>query len=249
MIKIIFIRHGESTENISGETWEEYDINNVILTSNGIIQAKKTGTYLFETFGKFDCVYSSPKTRCVQTSNIIIKCIGYDLEKIIIDDNIVEIGGNFNPFDGLSKKDKDKIIDSSNNKIKEIQSKLDNPSTNPYDKYELNIKFNKMISKEYKISPNLYDCENNIKNFFNNLKNKIEENFHKKILVVTHGGILQLIQKILCNINPENKIFFSEKPFTKSKELFSNCACLYVGFDITNKKFILISPTNTYHLV
>jgi broad specificity phosphatase PhoE len=96
MIKIIFIRHGESTENIADKTGKIYDPNNIILTTKGEEQAKKTGEYLSKIFGNnFDHIISSPAKRCVQTANIIIKQINFNKSKIIIDDLIMEIGGMF----------------------------------------------------------------------------------------------------------------------------------------------------------
>ena len=65
MIKIIFIRHGESTENIATLQGVAYDKDSIILTKLGEDQATKTGEYLSKTFGKFDMIYSSPVRRCV----------------------------------------------------------------------------------------------------------------------------------------------------------------------------------------
>lgn len=42
MIKIIFIRHGESNENVAMEDGKSYDKNNINLTKQGKIQAEKT---------------------------------------------------------------------------------------------------------------------------------------------------------------------------------------------------------------
>jgi broad specificity phosphatase PhoE len=251
VIKIIFIRHGESTENIASKLGEAYDANNIVLTDKGISQAIKTGKYLSKMFGnKFACVYSSPKTRCVQTSNLIMEQIIESTEKIIIDDDIVEIGGNVHPFDGLSKNDRDKIIAKSSEKLKQVQKKLAK-SIDPFERYELAIQFDKLINIEYQIKPNIYESQTNLINFFDKLRTQIKtSNYNHKtnILVVTHGGILQLVQKILSNIHVENTIFLSTKPFNSTSELLGNCACLYVGYDTFNDKFILVSPANTYHL-
>jgi broad specificity phosphatase PhoE len=42
--RIIFVRHGESTENIASKEGKKYDKNNIVLTENGKKQAKKTIT-------------------------------------------------------------------------------------------------------------------------------------------------------------------------------------------------------------
>jgi CTP-dependent riboflavin kinase len=77
---------------------------------------------------------------------------------------------------------------------------------------------------------------------------KLKTTKDKKILVVTHGGIIDIIQRILCNI--ESKIiknyYISTKPFTDRNEIMGNCTCFYVGLE--NNKFHLVMPPNTYHL-
>ena len=244
MIKIIFVRHGESTENVANEIGEAYDSNNIILTKKGEEQAKKTGKYLFETFGKFDCVISSPIIRCVQTSNLIMKQIDYDTSKIIIDDLIMEIGAHSHPFDGLSEKERE-TIQKSDEKYIQIMKNI-NDTTNPYEKYNLRIKLREHIDKDYIIKPNLYEARDNLIVFMNKLRNIIRENDYENILIVSHGGILSLAQKIMCGVNPTNEIYFSEKKYISTSELLGNCSCLYLGFQ--NNKFTLVAPANTYHL-
>lgn len=57
------------------------------------------------------------------------------------------------------------------------------------------------------------------------------------------------MQNIITNINTEKNIYLVEKPFSSLDEVRGNCACLYIGFDIKEDKFILVSPANTYHLL
>lgn len=245
MVQIIFVRHGQSTENVASTKGFAYDSNNIILTTEGEEQAIKTGKYLFTTFGKFDHVISSPITRCVQTSNLIIEQINFDVSKIVTDDLIMEIGGQSHPFDGLSKKERDKIknADTQFCKIEKDMAR----TTNPYIKYNLEKKIVKHISKNSGIKPNIYNAHDNLLNFMDRLKNIIKENNYEKILVVSHGGILSLMQKIICGVNPEKTIYLSEKKYTSEDELLGNCACLYLGLE--NDKFILVAPANTNHLI
>lgn len=70
MKRIIFVRHGESTENKASTDNKSYDPNNIKLTELGEKQAMITGKYLYKVFGKFDKVYSSPATRCKETANM-----------------------------------------------------------------------------------------------------------------------------------------------------------------------------------
>jgi broad specificity phosphatase PhoE len=68
MKRIIFVRHGESTQNKDYRDNKSYDKNNIKLTELGEKQAMITGKYLYKIFGKFDKVYSSPATRCIETA-------------------------------------------------------------------------------------------------------------------------------------------------------------------------------------
>lgn len=113
MKRIIFVRHGESTENKASTDNKSYDPNNIKLTELGEKQAQITGKYLYKVFGKFDKVYSSPATRCIETANmtlrvnlllrnnIIMEEINYK-KKLDIDELLVEVGYNHNNLDGLS---------------------------------------------------------------------------------------------------------------------------------------------------
>ena len=69
-MEIIFVRHGESFQNISNLAESDDDDK---LTDNGMRQAEITGKYLNKIYGKFDIIYSSPKNRCISTANIIKK--------------------------------------------------------------------------------------------------------------------------------------------------------------------------------
>ena len=218
-VKIMFVRHGESTQNVAGEKGESYDAKNIVLTDKGIEQAKKTGTYLFKTYGKFDKVYSSPVTRCMQTSNIIMEQIGFEPEFIQLDELLVEIGYYKDKLEGMSKEQIDNSM-ISNKKISKLEEKIKKTS-NPYEKILLLNKFG----------------------YLEKLKNS---NACEQILVVTHGGIIGLIQKIVCNIDVENDILFSKKKFDSVKELGGNCTILCLC--LTDNCIKMISPANTYHL-
>ena len=58
IMEIIFVRHGESTQNEAYKNNEEYDVNNIVLTKLGTKQANKTGKYL-NIYGKYDAIFSS----------------------------------------------------------------------------------------------------------------------------------------------------------------------------------------------
>jgi broad specificity phosphatase PhoE len=101
--------------------------------------------------------------------------------------------------------------------------------------------------KYFEIKPDIHEAKSNCENFLEKIKNDYGKK-HKQILVVTHGGIIGLIQKIVCNIDVENTILFSQKKFESTKELFGNCAILCVCLNLSDGNYRMISPANTYHL-
>ena len=111
MKRIIFVRHGQSTQNKAYTDNKSYDKNSVKLTDEGKKQAMITGKYLYKVFGKFDKVYSSPATRCIETANIIMKEINHK-KKLDIDESLIEIGYKSNKLDGLSKDESYKLYNS-----------------------------------------------------------------------------------------------------------------------------------------
>jgi len=247
MKRIIFVRHGESTENVASIAGKSYDKNKITLTKNGKNQAKITGEYLNKVFGKFDKVYSSPVRRCIETSNNIIKQINYK-DSIIIDDNLAEMGYISNNLDGLSKEEKQKIFDNTKldnlpkDKIfngisnwEQFEKKI-NETKNPFDKLQLTRlfpRFEKMPA--FDVKPNSKELKGNLKRFFKNVK----KTKYNNILVITHGGCIGMIQKILCNIDETSIEFnkFGDK---------NNCCIVCVGLE--NNKYSLVAPASIKHL-
>ena len=91
MKTIYFIRHGETQANvdqlIAGAELESP------LTEKGRDQAKKAGQKLRDKY--IEIIVSSPMERTQDTAKIIAKEIGYDPDKIIIDEAFVEVSNKF----------------------------------------------------------------------------------------------------------------------------------------------------------
>ena len=243
--RIIFVRHGESTENIATKEGKKYDKNKIVLTENGKKQAKKTGKYLHDVFGKFDKVYTSPATRCIQTGNIIINEINYNKEPEI-SDLLVKIGYKSNKLDGLSKDEQEKIFDDiqlSNlpknklfNKIKtfrQIDKKM-KEELNPYNKLQITKLWPKIEKEHLDIIPNTNQVAKNYNKFLKNLK----KSKYKNILVISHGGCIGILQKMISNIDIMN--------INPSFGKFGNCCILCLS--LHKNKFSLVSPANVDHL-
>ena len=250
--RIIFVRHGESSENIAMHNGKSYDKNNIVLTDKGKKQAKLTGHYLYDIFGKFDQVYSSPATRCVQTGNIINKQIKYK-NKLIIDNLLVEIGFDSNKLDGLSFNEQKEVFDNIKltlpkdklfngiNTYDQFKNKL-NETINPYDKLKMYQILNQIDNTYLEIKPNTNQVKNNYKKFLKNLKKSKANN----ILVISHGRCISLLQKLLCNVDTNNMNLYFEPNFKEVSNKLGNCciSCL----ELNNNKYSLVSPANTNHL-
>jgi Fructose-2,6-bisphosphatase len=72
MTIIIFIRHGQSTSNVSKIL--SHDINTYPLTEEGVTQAKDAGKELMKL--KVEKIYTSPVLRAYQTALIIGETLG-----------------------------------------------------------------------------------------------------------------------------------------------------------------------------
>ena len=189
MKEIYFIRHGQTDENSLGiRQGSEIDSE---LNELGRIQAKKTGKYLkkYRINGKkFDCIISSPMKRAVETAEIIGKEIKYP-KKIEIFDELIELRRG--KMSGLAEDNKyRKKIEKE---IKKKQKKIGDPIEYIYefdmDKY-LNGKFDVGIETKSEMNAR----SKKIIDF-------IESKKCKKILVVSHAGIIMNTIKKMFNLN------------------------------------------------
>ena len=159
-MEIVFVRHGESIANVAREKGISYDPSNIHLTPKGIEQAKQTGIYLSKTFPKFDIVIMSPMLRCAETTELIVKELGWNGD-IIIDDRLIEWGNDFDILAGLSKEQMDKKIPS---KLKELDKKI-KIQTNPFKKIKLAKEFRSLRDKLLPYSPTVYESWNHYTDF------------------------------------------------------------------------------------
>jgi broad specificity phosphatase PhoE len=252
MKRIIFVRHGESTENKASTDNKSYDPNNIKLTELGKKQAEITGKYLYKIFGKFDKVYSSPATRCKETANIIMEEINHK-KKLNIDELLVEIGLKSHISYGLSKDEsdkqlyslklnlpKDKLFNGIEN-FKQVEKKLEE-TVNPYDRLKIYNIWGEIETQHLKMKPNTAQVKNNYKKFLNNLKKSDDDT----ILIVSHGGCIGLVQRIICNIGINNMDIKIISNKLDTDKLFGNCCICCLGLE--DNKYSLVSPANTNHL-
>lgn len=225
MKEIYFIRHGQTDENSLGiRQGSEIDSE---LNELGRIQAKKTGKYLkkYRINGKkFDCIISSPMKRAVETAEIIGKEIKYP-KKIEIFNELIELRRG--KMSGLAENDKyRKKIEKE---IKKKQKKIGDPIEYIYefdmDKY-LNKKFN--IGIETKSEMNKRSKK---------IMDFIESKKCKKILVVSHAGIIMNTIKNMFNLN-----------YTPIGNLSNGKNCWISYIRRNDGIYKLVSPPDSTHL-
>ena len=85
---IYFVRHGETESNVRGVFAGQKDDS--ILTKKGKEQAKTTAQNIKSQISNINRIICSPLIRTVETAQIIAKEIGFDSNKIEIDNHIIE---------------------------------------------------------------------------------------------------------------------------------------------------------------
>ena len=219
---IYVVRHGETAANVAGKVNDK----NVVtpLNKNGKSQALKTGKYFKNNIKKPKykiAIYSSPSIRAVETAEIIANELKIDKNDIIQDERINELAHGL--LSGSQKGDKIN---------KELMEEFNKLPTDPIDRELSYVKFDKMLEKKFKCESNEH-IETHVSEFYESLPK------NKKIIVVTHGGIVKYTIKVLFNVLPADKI---NGDLTHGK----NCTITCITKDKGNYK--LLSLPNTLHL-
>jgi len=238
-MEIIFVRHGQTDTNVANKTYgidDDPSINSI-----GITQAEKTGKYL-QMFGKFDMVFSSPKSRCLETAQHINKNIDYNKD-IIIDKLLAE------KSTGLYANKTPEEIENMLNKHKKTKSIQDeiNKEKNPFKLAELRFKYDTEKSKHGKV-----ETPDDLINRINKFLNKIKKLKCKRVLVVTHSSILAFLNGIITNIYKYSHIFVVPPEYSYVSNPVRNFVqkgnCAIIGIKLEDNKFKLVIPANNLHL-
>lgn len=107
---LVLVRHGESMRNVAkvnaeakeSETYSDGTRDmDVELTCRGLLQAKETGEHLSQHLRfAFDCAFTSPYRRTVQTAKLVLASQGGGLEPVL-EERVRE--KEFGVLDGLTK--------------------------------------------------------------------------------------------------------------------------------------------------
>jgi len=229
MKEIYFIRHGETEWNKLG--LGQGSRNDIPLNKIGEKQAKITGKYLNDYRQKdkdFDLIISSPLLRTKKTAEIIAKEIGYKKDIIYmdelkeIDQGLISIGIK---HDELKK---DKFYDDFFKWI-DMYKKIEDPIEQSLFNEKNKKLFDKII-KKYEMEP-----EEKLQKRVKKVIKYIENTKHIKILVISHGGTIKTINKIILN---------SYDGLWGDMTNGTNCHITTYTYD---KEFRLIALPNTLH--
>jgi len=179
---LCLIRHGESLWNKENRFTGWVDVP---LTDKGREQAKKAGEILKSLNIKFDIAYTSLLSRAIETLEIIIKTLGYNIP-VIKDISLNE--RHYGDLQGLNK-----------DKVAEI-----------YGKEQV-----KLWRRSLKVRPpngeSLEDTQKRTIPFFERaIKGDLELN--KNVLVVAHGNSLRSIVSYIENLNEEQILNLEIEP-------------------------------------
>lgn len=226
--EIYIVRHGETSWNQMGLT--QGSENDIELNDHGIDQAMKCGEYLKNQRinGKeFDLIVSSPLKRAIHTAQIIAKTIDYDVNKIILSNDLIETSM------GLLAIGKT---------VKELKS---DPFYDEFfklmDEYHAMDELAKLDTKEQvpEIFIIKYKMESNqsIRKRINEFLQFLKLTPCKKILVVTHADTIRSMNSMIMN-----SVFEIKGDLTAGK----NCHLTY--YKLKDGKFKLIMAPSTFYL-
>ena len=199
MIKLILVRHGQSTYNKKNLFTGWLDVG---LTLQGIQEAKKAGKIIKNNNLTFDIAYTSELKRAQKTLKYILKEIKQKNIQVIKTYKLNE--RHYGALQGLNKDEMKKKFGEEQVNLWRRSLYEKPPELSKKDKtYPGNDPKYKNIKEELPTSESLYDTMLRVSNYYENeITIKLKE--HKKVLIVAHGNSLRALIKYLDNISDDD---------------------------------------------
>jgi 2,3-bisphosphoglycerate-dependent phosphoglycerate mutase len=199
MQKIVLIRHGESLWNLENRFtgWEDVD-----LSENGYLQAKKAGQILNKNGYNFDAGFTSYLKRSIKTMHLVLE----ELDHLWIP---VEKSWRLNErfYGDLQGMNKDDAIAKYG--LNQVQKWRRDPNEHPpaitktdtrYPGHDLRYK--DLTERELPLTENLSETMDRVLPFWNeSIVNAMRRN--QKVIVVAHGNSLRSLIKYIDHLSDE----------------------------------------------
>ena len=202
MIKLVFVRHGQSMWNLENRFTGWTDID---LTEQGIEEAKEAGKVLKEKGFKFDVAYTSVLKRANDTLNYILE----ELEEkdIPIKKSWKLNERHYGALQGLNKDETRAKYGDEQVLLWRRSTDVKPPELSVNDeRYPGNdVKYKELSKDELPTTENLIDTIKRVMDYWNSdIKKDLEDG--KRVIIVAHGNSLRGLIKYLDNMTDEEII-------------------------------------------
>ena len=199
MIKLVLVRHGESTWNLENKFTGWTDVP---LSINGINKAKEAGKILKEKGYTFDVAYTSVLKRANDTLSYILAALNEESIPVFYSWKLNE--RHYGALEGLNKDETKKKYGVDQVKLWRRSSSVRPPALDINDlRYPgKDIKYKDLSKDELPLTENLNDTIKRVVEYWNSdIVNSLKNN--KKVIIVAHGNSLRGLVKCLDNLDDE----------------------------------------------
>ena len=196
MIKLVLVRHGQSTWNLENKFTGWTDVG---LSEKGILEAEEAGKILKKNGFHFDLAYTSVLRRAIDTLNIILREMGEEPE---IRESYKLNERHYGALQGLNKDETRKKYGDEQVRLWRRSADVRPPALTRDDpRYPGNDPRYKGIN-DLPLTENLLDTVKRVVEYYNKeIKNNLKDHH---VIIVAHGNSLRGLIKYLDNVSDEN---------------------------------------------
>ena len=196
MIKLVLVRHGQSTWNLENKFTGWTDVG---LSEKGILEAEEAGKILRKNGFHFDLAYTSVLRRAIDTLNIILREMGEEPE---IRESYKLNERHYGALQGLNKDETRKKYGDEQVRLWRRSADVRPPALTKDDpRYPGNDPRYKGIN-DLPLTENLLDTVKRVVEYYNEeIKNNLKDHH---VIIVAHGNSLRGLIKYLDNVSDED---------------------------------------------
>lgn len=196
MIKLVLVRHGQSTWNLENKFTGWTDVG---LSEKGILEAEEAGKILKKNGFHFDLAYTSVLRRAIDTLNIILREMGEEPE---IRESYKLNERHYGALQGLNKDETRKKYGDEQVRLWRRSADVRPPALTRDDpRYPGNDPRYKGIDN-LPLTENLLDTVKRVVEYYNEeIKNNLKGHH---VIIVAHGNSLRGLIKYLDNVSDED---------------------------------------------